>query len=42
MVAPDVKPWRASMSTRAHSVVELPAGTLRDVDVRIGDPLRVC
>jgi uncharacterized protein len=33
----DVRPWRLSACLRAHSVVELPAGALSDIDVQVGD-----
>lgn len=34
-----VPPWRLSGALRAHSVIELGAGTLAGVDLVIGDPL---
>ena len=35
----DLAPWRIAVAPRAHAVVELPAGSLRVRDVRVGDPL---
>jgi len=35
----DVGPWRVAGATRAHTVVELPAGSLRRNAVAIGDRL---
>jgi uncharacterized membrane protein (UPF0127 family) len=32
-------PWRAAMARVAHAVVELPAGTLADREVAVGDSL---
>jgi uncharacterized membrane protein (UPF0127 family) len=35
-------PWRAtSLSLRTHSVIELPAGRIAEVPVRVGDRLRI-
>ena len=33
----DVPPWRLSACLSAHSVLELPAGTIRDTKTRFGD-----
>lgn len=33
----DVPPWRLSACLPAHSVLELPAGTIRDTKTRFGD-----
>ena len=35
----NVSPWRLSMCLRAHSVVELPAGTIDPTGTRQGDQL---
>jgi uncharacterized membrane protein (UPF0127 family) len=35
----DVQPWRMAVAARAHSVVELPAGTLRRHAIALGDRL---
>jgi uncharacterized protein len=32
-------PWRAAVGPRAYAVIELPAGTLRRGDVKVGDGL---
>ena len=32
-------PWRVAVSSRAHAVIELAAGTLKARDVRVGDRL---
>jgi len=32
-------PWRAAVGATAYAVIELPAGALRHVDVRVGDVL---
>jgi uncharacterized membrane protein (UPF0127 family) len=34
-----LKPWRAAMSARAYAVVELPAGSLEQHSVKVGDRL---
>jgi len=34
-----VRPWRLSACLRAHSVIELPAGTIRDTQTMRGDTL---
>jgi uncharacterized membrane protein (UPF0127 family) len=38
-VAPNLKPWRLSLSLTAHSVLELPAGTIELTGTRCGDQL---
>jgi hypothetical protein len=38
-VAPCVSPWRMSACLRAHSVLELPAGTIRATHTQPGDIL---
>jgi hypothetical protein len=35
----DVAPWRLSACLSAHSVLELPAGTLRSTQTELGDAL---
>jgi uncharacterized protein len=40
-VVPDLKPWRMSTRFRAHSVLELPAGTCERTGVREGDRLTI-
>jgi uncharacterized membrane protein (UPF0127 family) len=35
----DVRPWRLSGSLRAHSVLELPSGTIRQTETMPGDVL---
>ena len=35
----DLQPWRMAVARRAHAVIELPAGSLRTRDVRVGDEL---
>jgi hypothetical protein len=35
----DVPPWRMSACLPAHSVLELPAGTIRETKTRFGDTL---
>jgi uncharacterized membrane protein (UPF0127 family) len=40
-VVHDLAPWRMAISTAARTVVELPAGTLRAHDVRVGDHLHL-
>jgi uncharacterized membrane protein (UPF0127 family) len=34
-------PWRIAVAPRAHAVIELPAGSLRARDVRLGDEIRL-
>ncbi len=36
-----VPPWRLSACLRAHSVVELPAGTVRQTGTQVGDEIVV-
>jgi len=38
-VVRDMTPWRIAVDPTAHAVVELPAGSLRDRQVNIGDRL---
>ncbi|MGC8881606.1 MAG: DUF192 domain-containing protein [Bryobacteraceae bacterium] len=38
-VRPSLRPWRISGSLRAHSVLELPEGTIRATGTRPGDEL---
>jgi uncharacterized protein len=38
-VRPHLKPWRLSLSLTAHSVLELPAGTIELTETRCGDQL---
>lgn len=38
-IVPDLPPWRIALARRAHAVIELPAGSVRARDVRIGDEL---
>jgi uncharacterized membrane protein (UPF0127 family) len=35
----DLAPWRIAGARRAHATIELPAGSLRERDVRVGDEL---
>ena len=35
----ELGPWRIAVDPSAHAVVELPAGSLRDRDVNVGDRL---
>jgi uncharacterized membrane protein (UPF0127 family) len=35
----DLAPWRIAGARRAHATIELPAGSLRARDVRVGDEL---
>ena len=35
----NLPPWRIAVAARAHAVIELPAGSLRTRDVRVGDEL---
>jgi uncharacterized membrane protein (UPF0127 family) len=35
----DLAPWRMAAARRAHAVIELPAGSLRTRDIRVGDEL---
>jgi uncharacterized membrane protein (UPF0127 family) len=38
-VVRDVRPWRITASFRAHSVIELAAGTAAATDIQVGDLL---
>jgi uncharacterized membrane protein (UPF0127 family) len=38
-VVHDLPPWRIAVALRAHAVIELPAGSLRTQEVRVGDEL---
>ena len=38
-VVPVMTPWRIAVDPTAHAVVELPAGSLRDRQVNVGDRL---
>lgn len=38
-VVPEMTPWRIAVDPTAHAVVELPAGSLRDRQVIVGDRL---
>ena len=38
-VVRDLSPWRIALDPTAHAVVELPAGSLREREVNIGDRL---
>ena|SRR5688572_18201621 len=38
-VVRELSPWRIAVDPSAHAVVELPAGSLRDREVNIGDRL---
>jgi uncharacterized membrane protein (UPF0127 family) len=38
-VVRDMAPWRVALDPSAHAVVELPAGSLRDRQVNVGDRL---
>jgi uncharacterized membrane protein (UPF0127 family) len=40
-VLADVPPWRIALALRAYAVVEMAAGSLRRVDVAVGDRLSV-
>jgi uncharacterized membrane protein (UPF0127 family) len=40
-IVEDVPPWRIALSTRAYAVIEMPAGSLRRLDVSLGDRLYV-
>ena len=35
----ELTPWRIAVAPRAHAVIELPAGSLKARDVRVGDEL---
>ena len=36
-----MQPWRVAMSTAAHAVIEMAAGSLDRRDVRVGDRVRI-
>ena len=36
-----LQPWRMSMCLRAHSVIELPAGTIERTRTQVGDELEI-
>jgi uncharacterized membrane protein (UPF0127 family) len=38
-VVRDMSPWRIAVDATAHAVVEMPAGSLRDRQINIGDRL---
>ena len=38
-VVRELGPWRIAVDPSAHAVVELPAGSLRDREVNVGDRL---
>lgn len=38
-VVRDMTPWRVAVDPTAHAVIELPAGSLRDRQVNVGDRL---
>ena len=40
-VRSSVKPWRISACLTAHSILELPAGTIRDTRTRPNDALEI-
>ena len=40
-IVEDVPPWRIAVSTRAHAVIEMAAGSLRRLDLSLGDRLYV-
>jgi uncharacterized protein len=40
-VRPKMVPWRASVCLTAHSVLELPAGTIAQTGTEAGDPLEI-
>ncbi len=40
-VAANLKPWRLSASLRAHSVIELPAGTAARTNTERGDQIEI-
>ena len=40
-IVEDVPPWRIALSTRAHAVIEMAAGSLRGLDLLLGDRLYV-
>jgi uncharacterized membrane protein (UPF0127 family) len=40
-IVEDLPPWRIAISTRAHAVIEMAAGSLRRLDLSLGDRLYV-
>src|SRR5712691_5748267 len=38
-IVTELAPWRIAVAPRAHAAIELPAGSLRARDVRVGDEL---
>ena len=40
-IVEDVPPWRIAISTRAHAAIEMAAGSLRRLDLSLGDRLYV-
>lgn len=40
-IRPDMAPWRASACLTAHSVLELPAGTIQQTGTQAGDQLEI-
>src|SRR5438876_6302530 len=38
-IVTELAPWRIAVPPRAHAAIELPAGSLRARDVRVGDEL---
>lgn len=40
-IVEDVPPWRIALSARAHAVIEMAAGSLRRLDLSLGDRLYV-
>lgn len=38
-VCESVPPWRLSLCLSAHSILELPSGTIRSTETRVGDTL---
>jgi uncharacterized membrane protein (UPF0127 family) len=40
-IVEDVPPWRIALSTRAHAAIEMAAGSLRRLDLSLGDRLYV-
>lgn len=40
-IVPELKPWRLSASMKAHSVLELPAGTASQTGTEPGDEIEI-
>jgi uncharacterized protein len=38
-IVEDLPPWRVAISTRAHAVIEMAAGSLRGLDLSVGDQI---